>query len=133
MPRARTSDGCAQHHGQCEPWDRHPHTIRARDDDWEDAQDTHGSAELAGYIAETMQARRGKLRCRRCLPGAPPVPLISGDLTGRPLDEWISRAVRQAEGQHPRHEPVWLGAEPSGPIPVVFMPPMPAGRGTIGA
>ena len=129
MPRARNSDECPQHHvppGECPPWSRHPHTIRIEDRLFRGAQKAGGSGEVAGWIEETMEVRLGEIRCLRCPDGAPPVPLICGDLTGGTVDGYLRKAQKRVRAQHPRHEPVWLGAEPSAPAPVVFMPPMPA-------
>ena len=129
MPRAKTDPGmCGQHHvpaGECPPSSRHPHTVRVRDDDWEGAQAAHGREEIAGWIEETIRARLGYIRCWRCPDDAPPVTLIPGDLTGMTLDEATVAAVKQAERQHPRHEPVWLGAPPPAVQPgaAVFMEP----------
>ena len=133
MPRARTEEGmCGQHHipaGECPPWSRHPHTIRYRDDDWGGAQQAKANKEIADWISVSIQTRLQHVRCPRCdyrAPASPPVPLVCGDMTGGTLDEWIGVAEKRVKAQHPRHEPVWLGAEPSTPAPVVFMPPMPA-------
>ncbi len=120
---------CSQHHqdrSACEPWDRHGHTMRFREDDWREAE-TAAAAEksdITTSLTEAMQVMNGYIRCHRCPPGTDPVPLEYGDLDGRPLREWVAGAVRKVARQHPRHEPTWIGAEP--PAPVVFMPPMPA-------
>lgn len=123
MPRARVEEGmCREHHcpvGECPPWSRHPHTVRARDDDWQGAQRANGHKDIADWIAVAMQTRRGYVRCPRCDhrdPGAGHVPLICGDMTGKTLDMWIDVAEKRVRAQHPRHEPVWLGAEPPGHV-----------------
>ena len=130
MPRARNSGDCPQHHvppAECPPWSRHPHTVRYRDDDWAGAQAAHGYKEIADWIAVTMEARLQHVRCPKCddnRADAPAVPLICGDLTGGTLDEWIVTAVRRVRAQHPRHEPVWLGAEPAGHVVPVTPEPL---------
>lgn len=115
---------CGQHHrplSECEDWDRHNHSNRFREDDW---QGTKRDAEAAGLdtttelIAHGMEVMRGYLRCSRgaCMTDAPPVPVTFGNLEGKTLGEWITEAVRQAESQHPRHEPVMIGAAPPGHV-----------------
>jgi hypothetical protein len=51
-----------------------------------------------------------ELRCPRCRDDAPPVPLEFGDLTGMTLAEAVAGAAEQVRRQHPRHEPVIVGA-----------------------
>ena len=120
---------CTQHRqprSECEPWDKHGHTMRFREDTWQESMDAAGTDELTAWTSECLEARRDRIRCRRCPDDAPVIPMEPGDMTGRPFSEWLADAVLQVYRQHPRHEPVWLGAAPSGPAPAVFMPPMPA-------
>jgi len=122
---------CAQHHqdrGECEPYDRHGHTMRFREDLWGEVESTAAAekSDITTFLTEAAEAMLGYIRCHRCPPGADPVPAEYGDLTGKPLRDWVAGAVKQVQRQHPRHEPVWIGAEPPVPAPVVFMPPTPA-------
>jgi hypothetical protein len=107
---------CSQHRqplSDCDPWDRHNHSNRFREDDW---QATDGAAKAAGQttterIAHGMEAMLGYLRCDRgrCATSGPPVPVAFGDLTGKTPGEWITEAAQQVRQQHPGHEPVTIG------------------------
>jgi hypothetical protein len=128
MPR---NEMCTQHRqprSECEPWDKHGHTVRFREDDWlgSEALAKAEKSDITTLLAEALEVFSGGLRCPRCNLDADPVPLEYGDLAGRALREWVVDAKSRVRRQHPRHEPVWLGAEPSAPAPMVFMPPMPA-------
>ena len=123
MTRIDADRPCSQHHGQprsqCDPWDRHVRTMRFRDDDWDSADSAAwaGRADVTTIATWAMEAMSGYLRCGkgRCHDEAPSVPVEFGDLTGRPLGEWIAEAVARIERQHPHHEPVMIGAEPASP------------------
>ena len=67
-------------------------------------------SDVTTFLTEAAEARLGYARCYRCALDAGPVPVEFGDLSGRPLDEWIADAVRAAAGQHPHHQPVRVGA-----------------------
>jgi hypothetical protein len=113
---------CPQHHqprSQCEPWDRHGHTMRFREDLWAAAENVAGDADsdVTTLLTQLLEAvALDGARCYRCKLDAPPVPLEYGDLQGRPLREWLAEAAEEVIRQHPRHEPVRIGAEP-GPAP----------------
>jgi hypothetical protein len=112
---------CGQHRrplAECDPWDRHNHSVRFREDVWQDTERTAGAGDVVPFINEAVEARLGYIHCRRgsCMLDGPPVPLEFGDLTGKSFDEWLTEAVELAESQHPRHEPVRIGAEP-GTVP----------------
>jgi hypothetical protein len=126
--------------GEGDPWRRGNHSNRFRDDDW---QATERAAEAGGMrtttemIAHGMEAMQDFLRCDRgdCYMGGPPVPVTWGDLTGKPLGAWITEAVKEIRAQHPRHQPVRIGAEPAAvprkpasPGAVPFMEPKQAAR-----
>src|ERR1017187_1524058 len=123
--RTKGETVCAQHHvprSQCPPSSGHPRSVRFRDDDWAAAEDAAQArntdtgprnTDTGPLIISAAQAVLGDVRCSGCWPEDPPVPLQWGDLTGRPLAEWIAEAEKQAARQHPDHEPVWLGAEPA--------------------
>ena len=109
---------CTQHHqprSQCEPWDRHGHTMRFREDLWAQAEDTAAAdgSDVTSLLTQCLEAQLGHLRCYRCKPGNPPVPVTFGDLTGKPLREWLTGAAETVIRQHPRHEPILIGAEPA--------------------
>ena len=123
MPATKTRKrtDCTQHRqplSDCNPWDHHLHSHRFREDDYQATEDT---AEAAGMptttrlIAHGMEVMQNYLRCDlgRCYTDGPPIPVTFGDLSGKTFGEWVARAVRQAESQHPRHEPVRIGAEPA--------------------
>ncbi len=142
MTATRTASGpyCGQHHqprADCEPWDRHGHTMRFREDLWDDAERVAQAerSDVTTLLTETMEAMLGHLRCHRCSLAAEPVPVEFGDLTGKPLREWIAGAVKQVVSQHPQHEPVVIGEKVSTPATapaaakaVRFMEPEQASR-----
>ena len=106
---------CKQHQGGCNPWDRHGHSMRARDDTWKDAEqaaEARQRMEVTTWITEAMEAALGYVRCRKCPIDSNAVPLVLGNLEGRPLGEWIGEAVKEAARQHPAHESVRVGAVP---------------------
>lgn len=80
------------------------------------------------WMTQVMEAALGYVRCHRgnCPGRTPPVPVTFGDLRGKTFGEWAAEAVEQVEAQHPRHEPVTIGAEPAVPAPALFLPPAPA-------
>ena len=122
---------CTQHHqprSQCEPWDRHGHTMRFREDLWAQAEQVAEASEtdVTTLLTQLLEAQLGFQRCYRCKLDAPPVPLEFGDLQGRPLREWLAEAAEEVIRQHPRHEPVWIGAKPgtsTSPASPVFREP----------
>ena len=69
---------------------------------------------------QVIEAALGFARCRRgsCPDRTPPVPVTFGDLTGMTFGEAAALAVEAAESQHPRHEPVFIGAEGRATAPV---------------
>lgn len=100
-----------------EPWDRPGHSIRFRNDLWDGAAKdtarlakTERSMDQTLWITQAMEVRLDYLRCWRCRPEAPPVPLEFRDLTGKPFSDWIAAAMRTVLAQHPHHEPVIVGA-----------------------
>ena len=54
-------------------------------------------------IAYGMQVQGDRLRCGRggCVMDGPAIPVIWGDLAGKTLGQWIAKAVKTIEGQHP--------------------------------
>jgi hypothetical protein len=121
---------CSQHHqpiSECEPWDRHGHSVRFREDDWQATEATASTAELyttTELIAHGMEVMLGYLRCDRgrCATEGAPVTVTFGDLTGKTLGEWIAEAAKQVRRQHPHHEPVTIGATPSQVVPAAPEP-----------
>jgi hypothetical protein len=100
--------------------------MRFREDDWRNAGAAAGTLRLdttTAFYEQAANVALGYVRCHRgrCGGGAPPVPVIFGDLEGKTLGEWITEAVKTAVRQHPRHEPVTIGvpapAAPPGAIP----------------
>ena len=117
-------DYCGQHRqplSECEDWDRHNHSMRFREDDWQLHERSAKALRLATtteYVDQAANVAEGYLRCHRggCTTDGPPIPVTFGDLTGKTLGEWITLAVKRAGSQHPRHEPVMIGAAPSGTV-----------------
>jgi hypothetical protein len=102
----------------CPPESVHLISLRVRADLRDDAGDAAaaGGDDVSTWIREAMQARLNYLRCGKCRETAPPVPLEFGDLTGKPLDEWLAETVERVRRQHPRHEPLTVGAEAPAPL-----------------
>lgn len=135
MTRTATRDWCSQHKqplSDCEPWDHHGHSNRFREDDWQATERAAETAELhttTELIAHALEVMQGFLRCDRgrCYTDGPPVPVTFGDLTGKTPGEWIAEAAKQVKRQHPRHEPVTIGApattRPASPGDVPFISP----------
>ena len=109
------------------PAESTPLSMRVRRDLADDAREAAAGTDVSTWIRQAMQARLGYLRCDRCRETDPPVRLEFGDLSGRPMDEWIADAAAEVKRQHPRHEPVTVGAEAPGPLAhpgvVPFRPP----------
>lgn len=113
---------CAQHHrplSQCDPWNRHQHSNRFREDDW---QATEHTAKATGIpttelIALGMQVMQDYIRCDKggCSLDGPPVPVTFGDMTGKTFGEWVAKAAEEVTAQHPDHKPVTIGAQPHTP------------------
>jgi len=134
---ARMEGGeCKPHHcarSRCHPSLRHTYSLRLRGDLTSDADlaaDDSGAASTAAWMTMMMEAALGYLRCPRCDQrdeDAAPVPVRLGDVTGsRTWGERVAEAAQAVEDQHPRHEPVLIGADVTVPAPVVFRPPIPA-------
>jgi hypothetical protein len=88
------------------------------------AADTRGK-DASDWARQAMQVMLDPpgLRCDRCRETAPPVPLEFGDLTGMTLAEAVAGAAEQVKRQHPRHEPVTVGASPAArPTPLGAVP-----------
>lgn len=116
---------CPQHHqprSQCRPSDRHVRTMRFRDDTWEDAEHAawEGKSDVTALTTLAMEAMLGYIRCYRCREDVPPVPAEMGDLTGTTLREALMAAEKLIVSQHPRHEPVMIGASPAGRPPAAL-------------
>jgi hypothetical protein len=111
---------CSQHHiprAQCKPWDRHNLSARYRDDDRAAAEadaerliQADRQMDVTRWLNQAAQARAGYLRCFRCRPEAPAVPVEMGDLTGMSLSDAITAADAEIVAQHPDHRPVLIGS-----------------------
>ena len=117
---------CPQHHqprSQCRPSDRHVHSMRFRDDDWENAEQAAWAdrSDVTTLTTLVMEAMLGYIRCYRCRENAPPVPVEFGNLTGGTLREHLTDAEKRVVSQHPHHEPVTIG-EPARTGSVVPVP-----------
>jgi hypothetical protein len=127
---SKPSDECKAHHcppSECPPWSAHVHSMRLRNDLWQDMEDATDvrRTTVTGWAVRAMEAALGYVRCGGCPDEAPPVSVVLGDLTGRTLQECIAEAVSAAGSQHPRHEPVTLGTGKPAAAPgvVPFMEP----------
>ncbi len=93
-----------------------PRTVRMYDDAWNlmNAREHGLRADPSQYTRDMTEAGLGTARCGRCLAL---VPVEYGDLTGKPLAEWVAEAVKTVTAQHRHgHEPVTIGnAAPARP------------------
>ncbi len=99
--------------------------MRFRDDDWEAAEKIAWAAKSDITTLQTLAMTvitTQSIRCYRCKEDAPPVPVKMGDLTGTSLREAVIAAEKQVVSQHPRHEPVMIGAAPQGVVPATPEP-----------
>ena len=115
LSRAR-GDECKKHRcpqDECPPESSHPKSLRFRKDLWDDIETAAAEdrTHVAGWVRRATETLLEELCCPKCPDTAPPVPVTFGDLAGRPLRGWVADAVRQVKAQHPRHEPVMIGAE----------------------
>lgn len=80
-------------------------TVRMYDDAWDligDREPDHSK-----FIRDMMEAGLGAARCYRCFTL---VPVEFGDLTGKPLAEWVAAAGKAVTAQHrDGHHPVTIG------------------------
>ena len=80
-------------------------TVRIHDDAWALIGDR--SRDRSPFIRDMADAGLGYVRCWTC---AEMVPAEFGDLTGKPLAEWIAEAARAVKLQHRAgHRPVTIG------------------------
>ena len=105
------------------PSPRTPHSVRLAEDTKagiKKAADAGQATDANTWAVQVMEAALGFARCRRgsCPHKTPPVPVTFGDITGMTFGEAAALAVEAAEGQHPRHEPVFIGAEGRATAPV---------------
>jgi hypothetical protein len=90
---------------------RHTKSARIWDGTWEDLtrlgrEENFAPSTLAGDTADLLA---GYHRCARC--GGTPVPVTFGDLSGRPLREWVAEAEKAVRYQKCRdHQHVLVGA-----------------------
>ena len=110
------ADECKKHQcppHMCPPESGHMFSFRIRADLREAAKRAAGAqkADVSEWARQAMEVLAGdNLRCPRCRDTDPPVPLEFGDLAGKPLGEWVADAAGKVKRQHPRHEPVRVGA-----------------------
>lgn len=130
LAAARARKSCAQHHGECKPWDRHGHSMRFRDDTWNDVEQAADDMGVTAttWVTEAIEAALGYVRCQKCPLDANPVPLVFGNLQGKPLGSWIAEAVEAAARQHPRHQAVRVGVTPVKRSTAPAEPPEPLSR-----
>jgi len=108
---------------------RSPHSVRLAGDTkarMKQAVSDGQAQDVQQWGERVIEAALGWVRCRRgsCLSRTPPIPVEFGDLTGMTFGEAAGLAVEAAESQHPRHEPVTIGAQPPArPGPVPFREP----------
>src|SRR5581483_11249059 len=101
-------------------------TVRMSDETWEIMQSRRGMT-ASVLINDMTEAGLGFARCYRC---AEAVPVEFGDLTGKPLAEWVAGAGKAVTAQHRTgHHPVTIGngtapaAGQAAPGSAVFLEP----------
>lgn len=92
-----------------------PRTVRFHPGTWEIMESRRGMT-ASVHIRDMTEAGLGFIRCWTCFE---PVPVEFGDLTGKPLAEWIAEAGKAIKAQHRHgHHPVTIGnAAPEAPAP----------------
>lgn len=106
-----------------EPGGRHTMSARVWDGTKEDLtrlgrDEGFAPSTLIGDVADILA---GYIRCARCW--GTPVPVTLGDLSGRPLREWAAEAEKAVRYQKCKtHQPVRIGAQPSGVVPATPEP-----------
>lgn len=103
-------------------------SVRMHDGTWAMMQSRRGMV-ASTLINDMTEAGLQFARCYRC---SEPVPVEYGDLTGKPLAEWVGEAGKTVTRQHKTgHHPVTVGREapeasrpvPSAPGSAVFLEP----------
>ena len=83
-----------------------PRTVRFLPDTWEIMESRRGMVPSV-HIRDMTEAGLGFIRCWTCFE---PVPVEFGDLTGKPLAEWIAETGKAVKAQHRAgHHPVIIG------------------------
>jgi hypothetical protein len=99
-------------------------TVRMYDDAWDLIGDR--APDHSRFIRDMMEAGVDAARCYRCFEL---VPVEFGDLTGKPIAEWVAEAGKIVTAQHRQgHHPVTIGngvgPEPkAAPGSAVFLEP----------
>jgi hypothetical protein len=85
-----------------------PRTVRFLPGTWEIMESRRGMTPSV-HIRDMTEAGLGFIRCWTCFE---PVPVEFGDLTGKPLAEWIAETGKEIKTQHQDgHHPVTIGNE----------------------
>lgn len=83
-----------------------PRTVRFHPDTWEIMESRRGMI-ASVHIRDMTEAGLGFIRCWTCFE---PVPVEFGDLTGKPLAEWVAETGKAIKAQHRTgHHPVTIG------------------------
>lgn len=87
------------------PYATRPRSVRMHADAW----DLIGGSEKdrSPFMRDMTEAGLDRARCFRCFAL---VEVEYGDLTGRPLAEWVALARKTVSRQHPHHRPIVVGA-----------------------
>jgi hypothetical protein len=109
------------------PSPRSPHTVRLAEDtkaSMKQAVEAGQAVTVNTWGEQVLEAALGFVRCHRgnCPGKTPPIPVTFGDLAGMTFGEAAAQAVEVAESQHPRHEPVTIGAARSRTVPAAPAP-----------
>lgn len=100
-------------------------TIRMRDDAWDmiGLKVKAARSDHSAFVRDMADAGVDCARCYRCFEL---VPVEFGDLTGKPLAEWVAEAGKTVTAQHRAgHHPVTIGnaAPKAAPGSAVFLEP----------
>ena len=95
-------------------------SVRMHPGTW-DLMESRRGMTASVHIRDMTEAGLGFARCYRC---SEPVPVGFGDLTGKPLAEWVAEAGKTVTRQHKTgHHPIVVGREaPAAPAPEVPRP-----------
>ena len=109
LAAARARKSCAQHHGECKPWDRHGHSMRFRDDTWNDVEQAADDMGVTAttWVTEAIEAALGYVRCQNARLMRTRSRSCSGTCRGNPSGRGSLRRWRRRHGSIP-------GTRPSG-------------------
>lgn len=108
------------------PYATKPRTVRMHNDAWNlmEAETPEMRSDPSKFTRDMTEAGLDLARCRTCFAL---VHVEFGDLTGKPLAEWVAEAQKTVTRQHrDGHHPVTVGrGADRSPAAMKFLPPQP--------